>query len=46
MAPLSLPERAAAIGAQARVLAADPLWDWVTGEATGSDAGQSPGQLL
>jgi alkylation response protein AidB-like acyl-CoA dehydrogenase len=25
---------AAAIGAQARALAADPLWDWVTGDLT------------
>jgi hypothetical protein len=36
----------AAIGAQTRVLPADPLWDWVTGEPAGGDPGQSPAQLL
>jgi alkylation response protein AidB-like acyl-CoA dehydrogenase len=39
-------EWAAAIGAQTRVLPADPLWDWVTGEPAGGDPGQSPAQLL
>jgi alkylation response protein AidB-like acyl-CoA dehydrogenase len=39
-------EWAAAIGAQARFLAADPLWDWVTGEPARGDPGQSPAPPL